>query len=402
MRISTNQIFEQSVSGMLDQQAQVAKTQSQISSGRRVLTPSDDPAAASRILDITQAIETTQQYQGNNDVAKTRLGLEDNALSSVGNLLQRMRELVLLANNDSQTNESRHAIAQEGRQRLQELVGLANAKDSNNEYLFAGYKGITTPFTANGAGGYDYNGDQGQRFLKAGPSLQVAVSDSGAEVFQLIKNGNGAFTTADGLSNTGSAVINAAGLNGAFVPDTYTLAFAQTTPTSPITYTVTGAASGVVASGNYTSGATITFNGAQVNVAGAPADGDTFTVSASTNQSMFATVTNFINAIETNVSDPASAARLHNAMNRALSDFDQSLGNVLETRATVGTRINSLESESDANGSLILQLQKSLSDVQDLDYAEAISRLNQQLLSLQAAQQAFVKVQGLSLFNYLK
>jgi flagellar hook-associated protein 3 FlgL len=402
MRISTSQIYQQGLSAMLDQQANLTKTQQQLSTGRRILTPADDPAGSAQALDLNQVIEVTKQYQDNAIAARVRLGLEESTLTGVSDLLQRVRELAVQANNATQTNETRAAIALEVRQRLTQLLDLANTRDANNEYLFAGYKGQVRPFASTGTG-FTYSGDQGARYLQVGPSTQIAVGDSGADVFMAIRNGNGTFTTQNNTANTGTGIIDPGTVSGTFVRDTYTIAFTQVLPTDPVTYSVTGVTSGAVLTNvAYTSGANIVFNGVQVKVEGTPANGDSFTVSPSANQDIFTTVQNFINALGTTVSSPASRANVNNAMNRTLTDMDQALGNIIAVRTRVGARLNTIDSQQDTNDAYTLQVQQTLSQIQDLDYAEAASRLNLQQTILQAAQQAFIKVQGLSLFNFLR
>lgn len=402
MRISTSQTYQQAINNILDQQAQLTKTQLQLGSGRRLLTAADDPAAASQALGIQQALSSTTQYQANGNAVRARLGLTETALTGVGDLLQHVRTLAVQANNATQTNETRAAIAIEVRARLDELLALANTTDANGEYLFAGFQGKVQPFSRTAGGAYSYSGDQGQRYLQVGPTRQIAVGDSGSAVFQAIRNGNGVFVTAHNAGNSGTGVISPGSVTGAFVSDTYTLSFTQVLSTDPITYTVTGAVSGVVASGTYASGAAISFNGAQISVTGAPANGDSFTISPSANQDMFTTLKNLAVALETPVSGAAAQAKLHNSMNRALTDLDQALGKALEIRAGVGARLNAVDTQQVQHEHLSVELQKTLSSLQDVDYAQAASLLNQQLLALQAAQQAFVKTQGLSLFNYLR
>ncbi len=402
MRISTNQLQQQGINSMLEQQGKLSKTQLQVSTGRRILTPADDPAAASQVLGLTQQKEVTAQYQANADAARARLSLEESALVGVGDLLQRVRELAVQANNAPLSNSDRASIAQEVRQRLDELLSLSNTKDANNEYLFAGYQGLTQAFAPNTAGSFDYNGDEGQRYLQIGPHRQVAVGDSGTSVFLTIRNGNGIFTTQENAANIGTGIINPGTVNGTFVPDTYTLAFIQILPTDPVTYTVTGVASGLVASGAYTSGSSISFNGVQTSVTGTPANGDNFSITPSANQDIFTTVQNFARGLETAISTPAGQAHFNNTMNRTLIDLDRSLDNVVDIRTRVGSRLNAIDSQKDFNDSFKLQLQETLSNLQDLDYAEAVSRLNLQITGLQAAQQSFVKIQGLSLFNFLR
>jgi len=413
MRISTSQMFNGSLNAMLDNQASVAKTQLQLSTGRRMLTAADDPAASAEVLNLNQAIASTQQYQANADTARARLSLEDSTLGNVGDLLQRVRELTVQANNDSQTPETRSYIATELSQLHDQLVGLANTRDANGEYLFAGFKGNSQPFVQNAAGQVSYVGDQNSRYLQIGPGQQIADGEPGSAVFMGVRNGNGTFTTLNNPANTGSGIIVPGGVSNpaAFVPETYTISFV-TNAAGQLAYNVFGSVSGqlipalpAVTPANapaYVDGATISVNGFQVSITGTPAVADSFTVSPSASQDVFATLQNIATALSTYPNTPAGVASLHNAMNRGLSDLDQALGNMDEARARAGARINTLDSQKSANDSFVLQAQKSLSDVQDLDFASATSRLNQQILSLQAAQQTFVKVQGLSLFSYLR
>lgn len=402
MRISTSQIYDQSVNAILTEQSQLNQTELQLSSGKSILTPADNPSGSAQILNLNQSMAMTAQFQTNASAANARLSLEDSTLTSVTNLLQSLRSLAVQANNATQTNSSRAAIAQQVSQGLQQLVALANTQDANGEYIFAGYQGKSQPFITDPAGNVVYNGGQNSRYLQIGPTTQVAFGDTGSAVFQAVRNGNGTFVTAASPSNTGSGVIDTGSTTGKFVPDTYTIAFSQATSTSPVTYTVTGAVSGVVASGTYTSGNSISFNGAQVSISGTPANGDSFTVVPSQDQSMFATLQNFVSALSANVASPADQAQVSTSLTRTISELDQSLNNINQTLAQVGSRLNTVTSQQNTNQSYSNGLQQTLSGVQDLNYASAISQLSQEQLALQAAQEAFAKVQGMSLFNYLR
>jgi len=300
MRLSTSQIFQQSVTAMLNKQAELAKTQQQLATGKQILAPSDDPAAATRILDLNQVIETTSQYQRNADYAETRLEVEETVLTGVGDILQRVRELSVYANNDTLTSADRKTIATEVQINLDALIQLANNKDANGDYLFSGFKTDTKPFTDNGSGNFAYEGDQGQRSLQIGEKRQVVVSDSGADVFMRIDDGAG------GVS------------------------------------------------------------------------------------SMFNTLNDFITDLEAN-----------NPSANTITRLDSAIEVVSNTRSAIGSRINTIEGQKNTNDSFSLVLQANCSELEDLDYAEAVSRFEQQLLALQASQQSFVKIQGLSLFNYL-
>lgn len=208
MRISTSFFYSQGLSNMLDQQAKLLRVQDQLGQGVKNLSPSDDPSAAARVLGLNQSITKLEQFDENAIYAKQRIELEESTLDSVGLVLQRVRELTVQAGNigtgDTQT---RRAITSEIKQRIDELLDLANKRDVNGDYLFSGFKSRTQPFFSDGAGNYTYNGDQGQMDIKIGTTRQVTVSDSGADVFQKIRTGNGSFSVDSGLVNDGTGII---------------------------------------------------------------------------------------------------------------------------------------------------------------------------------------------------
>ncbi len=403
MRISTSQLSQTAVNAMLDQQAKLSKTQLQLAIGKKVITAADDPVAAARILDLTQIIKQTEQFQKNADAANSRLQQEEGTLSGITNILQGVRQLTVQASNTIQSNEDRASIVTELRQKLDELLALANTKDSNNDFLFSGFQGSAQPFAFDAVSNtFTYAGDDGQRQVQVGATRQIADGDSGTDVFRAIRNGNGTFSINAG-ANTGAAVIEPGTRVGNFIPDTYTLTFAEPTPGN-FTYTVTDSAAAVIAGPTaYQDGATIDLStvGVQTSISGTPANGDTFVITPSANQDIFQTVKNIIDVMEISVTNPAGTANLRNELNRGLVAMDQGMENIINIRARVGARLNNIDSQRDSNESFILQTQTSLSLIQDLDYAEATTRLNLQMVGLQAAQQSYIRIQGLSLFNFL-
>lgn len=415
MRISSRFFQTMGVNSILDQQVKLSKTQNQLASGKRILTPSDDPVATSQLMQLRQTENTVGQFQANADAAVNRLSTEEGVLGSVTTLLQRVRELAIQAANATQTNDTRSFIASEVQQRLEELVGLANTRDGNGEYLFAGSKGFTEPFVPNAAGGYDYNGDDSQRFLQIGAGRQVADGNPGSSVFQLVRNGNGSFVTEVNAANAGTGVIDGGSVQGSFIPaltggvNGYTLRFIQATPTDPITYEVFESGDPQpsphptpVATGAYVDGEPIAFQGALVTVTGTPADGDSFSIRSSEYQDIFQTLKDFVTTLETEVTSAAQQAQLNNNINSFLADVDQGMNSILTVRASVGARLNAVDGQRYINEDQLIQTTQIISSIEDLDYAEAISRLNLQMAGLEAAQQTYLKVQGLSLFNFLR
>ena len=633
MRISSSQLHAAAINTILGQQASLSNIQLQIATGRKILTPADDPAGAARALQLSQSESVTGQYEKNSDIAESRLRREESTLTSATELIQRVRVLTLQANNDTQGNETRPLIAAEIKQRFAELVSIANTRDANNEYLFSGFQSQTEAFTVNPGGIVTYNGDEGQRFLQIGTSRQVATGDSGAEVFGLVGSGNGEFINRAHAFNTGSGVINSNTIfdTAAYVEDDYDVVFgeqtavaagalafndaigiddaleyqlsintipipfapvldevatptladieaaingetantgvrayvdagqlylANTLPTAtPITvsetlanasdagdsvtglfgsaltqgaptndvvydnangYLVLDSNDAIVTSGAYTAGSNIDFNGQRLVIGGTPSNGDQFSTSPNTKQDLFATLQSLTSALEapsqnipavptvatltgftapvsaglenfqvtidginlvtspslpvagdtinggqldadlatflganagytivsgsfatndlvlqkddgtdlvvaitantttagavnglvgatTNgtVAEPNISATFHQTIARVLDNLDRNLGSVIDIRSRVGARLNSIDDQTNLNEASILQVRDTLSGIQDLDYAEAISQLEQQTTSLQAAQQSFLRIQGLSLFNFL-
>lgn len=194
---------------MLNQQEKLLRVQDQLGQGVKNLSPSDDPSSSARVLGLNQSIAKIEQFDENAIYAKQRIELEESTLDSVSLTLQRVRELTVQVGNIGTGDlETRQAITSELKQRIDELLDLANTRDVNGDYLFSGFKSRTQPFFSDGAGNFTYNGDQGQMEVKIGNTRQITVSDSGADVFQKVRTGNGTFTVDSGLVNDGTGIMH--------------------------------------------------------------------------------------------------------------------------------------------------------------------------------------------------
>lgn len=299
-RISTSLLFERGITSMLEQQAKLSRTQMQVASGKRILTPKDDPAGAAYSLDLRTAISQTEQYQANAERAGSRLELQEAALKGVDDLIPRIKELTVQGLNDTNSSSDRRAIAEELRQINDELLALANTRDSNGEYIFAGYTADSIPFRNPADGVFSYSGDTGARTLQISATRQVQDRESGFDVFMDIG------TSAGGKRN------------------------------------------------------------------------------------LFETVHGIIAGLEADAPDGTY-----------LDDLNLVQEHVADARTRGGARLNTIDEQKGINDQFILTMQTALSGTEDLDMAEAVSRFEQELVALQAAQQTFNMVQGLSLFNYL-
>jgi flagellar hook-associated protein 3 FlgL len=170
---------------MLDQQSRLNQTQMQLSTGKKILTPSDDPAAAARSIDLNQSIKQTEQYQSNINAARQRLALEDGVLQNATDILQRVNELGIQGLNAGNSPSDRIAIAVEMEELNKHLVGLANTRNANGEYLFSGFKSATQPFGKDvpNVGAYSYAGDTNSRPIQIDSDRQIADGDPGTTIF---------------------------------------------------------------------------------------------------------------------------------------------------------------------------------------------------------------------------
>ena len=396
MRVTQSLEQTQFLAAISSLESGINQTQNQMSSGLSFTTASQNPTAAGSVNNYQQALAQSQQYGTNATSAQTNLNTEDNALSQVQSQLQALRDLALEANSGILTNSNLSAIATQAVQIQNSLLSLANTTNGNGEYIFGGFDAQTQPFTLS-ATGATYNGDQGQRQVQIAAGQTVADGDNGDTVFNQIKTGNGTFTVAPAAGNTGSGVVGATTVSNpaAYDGGTYAISFA-----AGGAYTVNEGAT-VVATGTYTDGGTIAFNGVQVTLSGQPATGDSFTLAPSANQSLFTTVQNLVNALQTGISSPGSSAALSNSINGSINNIDQALNQTSDVRATIGGRLNSITTQQSVATSQQTQLQQSITNLQGLDYASAITTLDQQNTTLSAALQAFTMTQGLTLFKFL-
>ena len=400
MRISSIEQFQQGIDSILNQQAKLNQTQLQLATGKKVLKPSDDPAVATQLLNLSSLKANNLQYDRNIDTAQNELELQEGVLASSGNVLQRVRELVIQANNATQSPQTREAIADEISNLADELLQLSNSKSPSGEYIFAGYNSRTPAFAKSGAG-YVYQGDQGQRLLQVSEDTQLAVRDNGADVFQGMTTGDGRFLLETPVSNTGDGLVKMSSTIDA-ISDNYTITFIQTNPGDPLLYSVSGEDVGAVATGTFAPGEAINFNGISIEIEGAPINGDSYQINRSVRQDVFQSVQAIANALLAGTETGAKSSKLVNDLGQSISTMDQALEHLQSRRTIVGNRLQALDTRASENADGLLRLERQTSELNDLDFAEAVSRLNLQTTALQAAQQSYIKIQGLSLFNYLR
>lgn len=432
MRISTITMFEQSTASMNRQQSDLMTVSQQIASGRRVVNPSDDPQAASRAVGVDQAKAVTEQYSDARISARNSLSQTESILNSVSDAVTSAKTLLIQASSDTLSDVDRESIASELKGIYETMIGQANATDGNGRYLFGGYKDSAPPFVKDADGNVQYQGDINAREQRVDASRLMAVADNGDTIFKSVPSGAGYIAesvktddagkrlAADNARNGGTVTFTGpqtSDVNAEGYGENYRIVFTDNTDTDPkseFKYQVQRFENGawqtdeasLVAEGEYTgAGQQLAFGGINVTLEGEPAAEDEILVAQSGGDvrgaDLFRTMEEAIRVLENPADDPTKKADLRNTLNTSMRDLDNALDNVLTVRASAGARLNELDVIDAVGSNRMLNYEQTLSDLVDLDYAEAISEYSLRQVGLQAAQKAFVDIKGLSLFNYM-
>jgi flagellar hook-associated protein 3 FlgL len=408
MRISTQTLYAQSMRSLNQQQAELSHVGQQIASGQRVMRPSDDPQAASRAVQVSQAQAITSQYTDSRVSARNALSMEESVLNSVGDAVSSAKTLMLEAANGTLTNADRASIASQLQGIYQTVLGQANATDGNGRYLFGGYQDKSVPFVmSGGAVTYtvtDPNQDT-SRQQQIDASRLMDVSDTGSTVFQGTRGATGFMAVADS-GNTGSVTFkgrpNVVDSSDPNFGTPFKIAFSVTAGVA--TYEIQDSSGTVLqAAQPYQSGQAIQYGGLSLSLSGTPANGDAIAVDQAQNfnTDLFKTFEKALAVLKQPADTPAQQAALQNTLGNAMTEFDGSLDNVLMVRASVGSRLNELDVVDKVASNRQLNYAQTKSDLVDLDYNTAISEYSLRSVGLQAAQKAFVSMKQMNLFDLL-
>ena len=278
------------------------------------------------------------------------------------------------------------------------MLDVANSKDASGEYIFSGFNASTKPFVKEGDG-YQYKGDQGERFLQVSEDIQVQVRDSGATIFQKIREGDGRLKLSSSPENTGNVRIFMQS-NVESVVDSYALEFVENG--SDYQYVIKNAAGDTLQTGDYDGSAQVEFNNINLSIEGDPGSSDRFDIQRAGYKDIFTTLQDLADVLSAPADTSADKSIVSNYLGQSLDELDQVMDRFSSARSSLGSRLQQLDTRVGENIDEKIRHDRSISELKDLDYAEAVSRLNMQMTGLQAAQQSYVKIQGLSLFNYLR
>lgn len=421
MRVSDSTNQRQALDRMLDLQQGLNKVQTQMASGKRILAPSDDPSASARVFVLEGEIARTNQFNRNGDAVERKQSHEDTILESISNVVQRAREKTVQGLNDSYNASDRAMIATEIEQYFFELTGLLNSQNETGEYIFGGLRNEAPPFVYQNEDGEDivpfsrsdtgivnnsfnYDGDDGVRRVQVSDTLSLEASDPGLSVFYDVSAEVKKMQVKAADTNLSQAMLAAEFSEYGFDKSvSYQAKYINTGGLAPASWEVSRIENGDVnnpiavtaeerplGSGNWeVNDGTESFSFNRTSAV-EPANNDVFDITPTTNQSLLETVYSLVDGLRNNRLD-----------GEVLTNLDSAMDSINQTRAKVGSRLNSVEMQRDINMDYDLFIQENLSRLRDLDMAEAITMYQQQLTVLQAVQQTYSQVQGLSLFNYM-
>ncbi|WP_299495203.1 flagellar hook-associated protein FlgL [uncultured Shewanella sp.] len=400
MRISTAQMFNQTSSSVLKHQSNTNDILGQISSGKKVSTAGDAPVAAIAIDNLKQQSTQAEQYISNIDMATGRLSVTESTLGSIENVVQSMRDKMLQGVNGSLSDLDRQALTDELRVSLDQLVNLANTKDSAGNSIFSGFNTDVTPFAFDSMGNINYSGDVGVRETFIAPNRTLATNITGDSVFMNVPNAMGDYSATYDAAQQGSFSVKSAQISDSatHISGQYQYEFIDN-GSGGLDLDVTDSFGTVTRMSQVDTTQPITLNGLTVQLEGTPVAGDTVTLNPNTNANLFDSLSDMITLLETGegVNSPSGQAEF----TQLLNNIDSGQGLLALGRSQAGNDLNALDKAKDVHIDTQLINTSALSLLEDVDIASAITEYEKQQLSLNAVSQLFGEVNSVSLFDYL-
>lgn len=403
-RLSTASFYQRSMDQMSQATQRLEKAQTQVATGKRVLTAKDDPVAAPIAAALRQAMERRENFISNIDSARRSLNSTEIGLNAMENAMIRVRDLALNAGDGTLSSGDRNGLAVEVRLRMSEILGQLNAKDPTGEYLYSGYKGSTQPFVQRPDGSVEYQGDAGTRTVQIGPNLSVADR----------LNGRDTFTRLDAPLAADSVISGGFGIDGPYVSDvqdfnavgsdSLVVSFGATGVTAtiggvPVSVSIGATESAAGTPVPWSAGQEISVQGVSFTPDATPANGNsvTLTTASSSKLDLLSGLDRLADVLESD----ATGGALSGAIAGTVSFLDTALEQLNAMRSQVGVSLNVLDSAEEANQLESIVDEQYLSRLEDADLAAAISEMTLAETTLQASQQTFARISNLSLFNYL-
>lgn len=408
MRISTGQLYDRSIQAVLENQGDLSDIQQQLSSGKKLLRPSDDPVGAAQVIRLTEEIDLISQYKKNSNLLTNSLEQEETILSSIDTALNRARVLMIQSGNGIVGKEDRVAIGIEIGQIRDQVFDLMNSRNPAGEYIFAGYQSASPAFSFNpsAAGNkYNFEGDAGENKIRISDTVKIQMNNSGKEVFEDVLTRSKTSISASVGVTSASLDIKEQSTFDQFHKDNYDGVTAANNQFRVTILSATQAqisnvgTSAVLDTVNFTSGTPFLFNGLAFDIEGSTGNTVDFQLATPKKQNIAETLNNFVAALSDST---LSDAAFNEALEDAITGADNSLSSVANGISEIGGRGNITDAVFASNLDLEIANKTARSNIEEVDYAEAISELSRQEAALQAAQATFSKVTGTSLFDFIR
>lgn len=407
MRISTNQIYTQNLRSISANQSALSETQDQLSTGKKLTKPSDDPVGAAKLIRITEELDKITQYNRNTNLLKSSLEQQETVLSSIKDSANRARVLSVQAGNGIMTQDDKNAIASEMKQIRNEIFDLMNSQNSGGEYIFAGYQSQTQAFSynyANPGNKFSFNGDTGTNIIRVSDSVTLKTSSSGQDIFQNVYARKNFSVDSTSMNNVAQLEVKDHTAFERFHQSMYDpgniannqLQFTMINASElQVTQLGTGDILDVV---SFASGDKFQYQGMEIEMDANVGQSTVIALDPPQKKNIAETLNDFIEALE---SDTISAGEFSKRLSDTIVGIDNAMDKISIESSSIGGRLNIADSIYASNLDMELANKKAQATIEDLDYAEATTRFAKQETALEAALATFPKVSSLSLFQYI-
>ena len=395
MRIATANTYDNALEQLYKRQSDLSNQQERVSTGQRVIRPSDDPAAAAQAERVMTRLTRIDVDQRSLESQRAALATAESALGDASGLVQGARDLAISALNGAYSARDRTTVANQIANLRDQLFALANQTDSNGVSLFGGLGSSGAPF-ADTTPGVTFQATAGQR---AATATALPGAMDGQAIWMDVPTGNGIFKVSLGAANTGSAWTDAGSVvtPSAQTGNNYSVTFSVVGTVTTYDVVDTTTAATVATAQPYVDGAPILFDGLSVTVRGAPANGDTLDVAPSAQTNIFKVLDDAIASI----GNAQGNNKLTQAVTLSLVEIDASLERLQSARSQAGDWLNRADTITDTQSAKTLSLEAERSRAVDLDMAKGISDFNKFQTGYQAALQSYAQIQKLTLFNFI-
>ena len=395
-RIGTANMYDSTISNLGSRQSSLVELMEKTTAGKRVLRASDDPVAAAQAERARTRITRSENEQRVLGAQRDVIAQGESELGKAHGALQDFRDLLVQAGNGSYDQVARDALVKQMESLRDQILGYANAKDSNGLPIFRGLGSSDTPLQSVPPGAQS-SLNPGQN---TGSDNGLPISLDGHAAWLNVPTGNGVFEVGSGVSNSGKAWADTGSITdpSKVTGDSYTLVFSKDPASGAVSYVINSSAGTSTPSATYKAGEAITINGQQIVIKGEPANGDSFTMAPSKRTDIFTVLDQAISTVKSGTN---GSAALQQGLGRAMSELDSGMNRVQAVRSYAGDQLNRADRlESDMKDQALTQ-EGARSRAEDIDMITALSDVETQKVGLQAALQSYAQMQKLSLFNYI-